>query len=182
MIFEDDKEITPVPEHCEFKRYFNLVVLVWDLYISNRFSRTSASRGVAFIICTKRKRTVGLKSQILQLILVKNFHLEKMKILTHHHPFPFQQERWENLGTTSRTTLADARRFFHFTLEHFFVSIYLFIYLFFLISTLILVLVEPLGLFHCDQVRECTEKTLLSFWLHFNFCLAMLACRSSCIY
>lgn len=52
-----------------------------------------------------------------------------MKILTHHHPFPFQQERWENLGTTSRTTLADARRFFHFTLEHFF-FFFLFIYLF----------------------------------------------------
>ena len=58
----------------------------------------------------------------------------------------------------------------------------LFIYLLFLISTLILVLGEPLGLFHCDQVGECTEKTLLPFWLHFNFCLAMLARRSSCIY
>ena len=26
---------------------------------------------------------------------------------------------------------------------------------------------NPLGLFYCGKVGECTEKTLLSFWLHF---------------
>ena len=153
-----------------------------SLYIRQIFTH-KCIKGCGVYHLHKKKKNCWVEISNSTTHFGKNFHLEKMKILTHHHPFPFQQEWSEDLDTTSRTTPADARRFFHFTLEHFFFFFFcLFIYLLFLISTLILVLAEPLGLFHCDQVGECTEKTLLPFWLHFNFCLAMLACRSSCIY